>query len=177
MSDSDDPRRRASYEYGVLSLRSSRDADAHVIALTGDFELATASRVARELEIAAATDATTIVLDLSALAFMDSTGLQTVVCAYEGLGGRLRLIAGAPHVQRVFEICGFAHLLPFVERRPPAPEPLRVQSPPTPTVDHAILSAQVARAAVTRRAGQAALASAVRSLRSHDRHRHLRVVR
>ena len=57
-----------------------------------------------------------IELDLSALTFMDSTGLRLVL-AWDGEARRdgmsLRLRRGPAAVQRVFEVTGVGDLLPF----------------------------------------------------------------
>jgi anti-anti-sigma factor len=57
-----------------------------------------------------------IELDLSALSFIDSTGLRLVL-AWDGAarrdGMRLRLVPGPPAVQRVFEVTGVVDRLPF----------------------------------------------------------------
>jgi anti-sigma B factor antagonist len=162
---------------GALTLRCSRDGDREVIALAGDFELATYAAVVHELDRARVGEAATVVLDLRAVSFMDSCGLRTVAEAHERLGERLSIVPGPANVQRVFEICGFGGFLPFEDDQPRAadPEPITPAAVDTTTVD-TVLSAQIARAAVRRRAGQAALASAVRSLRSHDRGRRLRPI-
>jgi anti-anti-sigma factor len=61
-----------------------------------------------------------IVLDLSRLSFIDSTGLHVVVelhkrCAHQSV--RLAIVRGPRAVQRIFEICKLTELLPFIERR------------------------------------------------------------
>ena len=107
-------------ERGTFGVRSARDADVHTISLAGELDLATAGEVQRELERVEATDARRIVLDLSELTFMDSTGVRLVVRANarsrdaDG-DGRLELVRGPHNVQRVFELCGVVELLPFAD--------------------------------------------------------------
>jgi anti-anti-sigma factor len=58
-----------------------------------------------------------VILDLSDLEFMDSTGLQTILTAHTRLAEadcRLVLIAGCHQVQQIFEITRTAHQLAFV---------------------------------------------------------------
>ena len=101
-------------------MTSERDGDVHAIRLFGELDLATAGAVQAELERAEAGDARALVLDLSGLTFMDSSGVRVVVTAHarsRADAGRLELVRGPAAVQRVFEICGVAELLPFVERR------------------------------------------------------------
>jgi anti-sigma B factor antagonist len=101
-----------------LSLTSERDGDAHVITLFGELDLATADSVEQELRRVEATDADPIVLDLSGLTFMDSTGARLVLQAdarSRADANRLRLRRGPRAVQRVFEISGIADMLPFID--------------------------------------------------------------
>lgn len=101
---------------GSLSLRSAREGDVHTIALTGELDLETARAVQEELERVEREDAARIVVDLSELTFIDSTGVQLVLAAHARSvadAGRLSLLRGPAAVQRVFEICGVDELLPF----------------------------------------------------------------
>ena len=69
------------------------------------------------MDRAEASDAREIVLDLSNLAFLDSTGLRLVIHAdarSRSDGNRLRLLRGTPPVHRLFELCGLTDRLPFV---------------------------------------------------------------
>ena len=103
-------------ELGQLSISSQRDGDAHVIGLSGELDLATAANVEQELRRVEATDASSIVVDLSGLTFMDSTGVRLLMQAQarsRADSDRLRLLRGPADVQRVFELCGVDGLLPF----------------------------------------------------------------
>ncbi len=113
-------RSRATEGFGFdqLSMTSKRDGSAHVIALFGELDLAVADGVDRELRRVEATNATSIVVDLSGLTFIDSTGARLVwqadVRSRAG-ANRLRLLRGPRAVQRVFEISGIADMLPFAD--------------------------------------------------------------
>jgi anti-sigma B factor antagonist len=101
---------------GELTVSSRRDGDVHTIALTGELDLATAERVEQELKRVECTDAKSIVVDLSGLAFMDSTGIRILVGAdarSRANGRRLGLRRGPAAVQRVVELTGLVDLLPF----------------------------------------------------------------
>jgi anti-anti-sigma factor len=57
-----------------------------------------------------------VVLDLSDVTFIDSSGIHAVViaakrCAEENV--RFVILPGPPHVHRVFEICQLTTQLPF----------------------------------------------------------------
>jgi anti-anti-sigma factor len=104
--------------FGFLEVRSERRADEHVVALAGELDLDGAERVTRELLRAEASDARRIVLDLSHLAFIDSTGVRLIIAAHARSrmdGDRLVLARGPSAVQRVFELSGVAQRLPFVD--------------------------------------------------------------
>ncbi len=57
-----------------------------------------------------------LVIDLSGLEFLDTSGIEFVVEAYrdaETEGFPLRIVRAGPSVQRVFEIAGLEGVLPF----------------------------------------------------------------
>jgi anti-sigma B factor antagonist len=113
-------RSRATELFGFeqLSMTSERDGEVHVIALFGELDLAAADSVEQELRRVEATDAGSIVVDLSGLTFMDSTGARLLWQAdarSRADANRLRLRRGPRIVQRVFEISGVADLLPFTD--------------------------------------------------------------
>lgn len=103
-------------ELGQLTMRSARNGDVHTITLTGEMDLSNAADVERELLHAEATDARTIVIDLSGLQFMDSTGIRLLIAAdgrARADGGRLSLTRPPAQVLRVLCIAGIDELLPF----------------------------------------------------------------
>jgi anti-sigma B factor antagonist len=105
-------------ELGALSMRSAREGDVHTVALFGELDLAVAPQVQRELDRVDRTDAESIVLDLSGLTFMDSTGIRLVLRVHRRshIGAdRLTLRRGPEAVQRVFAISGVEDVLPFVD--------------------------------------------------------------
>jgi anti-sigma B factor antagonist len=103
-------------ELGQLKVLSEREGDVHTIAVAGELDPAGAKRVEDELERVEATDALSIVVDLSALTFVDSSGVRLLMNAHarsRADGDRLLLLRGPAAVQRVFEICRVDDLLPF----------------------------------------------------------------
>lgn len=103
--------------FGELTVSTERDDDVVTIRLAGELDIATAERVERVLQEAEAGDAGTIILDLSGLTFMDSTGIRLVLGAHarsRSDSNRLGLRRGSPAVQRVFDLSGVADTLPFV---------------------------------------------------------------
>lgn len=105
-------------DYGQLILSSTCEGNVHSIRLYGELDVASATSVEDELELVEATDARMIVLDLSGLQYMDSTGIALLLSAHarsRADGDRLTLIRGRADVQRVFELCGLAEVLPFAD--------------------------------------------------------------
>jgi anti-sigma B factor antagonist len=105
-------------DFGRLSITSGRDGDVHTIALSGELDLANAPEVERQLTGAEAADATSIVLDLSGLTFIDSTGIRMIVSAdarSRANSHRLTLLRGSPAVQRVFVISGIDKIVTFAD--------------------------------------------------------------
>ena len=99
-------------------MRSERDGELHVINLSGELDLATVDVVKRELERVEATDVQSIILDLSGLTFMDSTGIRLLLSAEarsRADSNRLTLLRGPPAIQRVLEVTGVVKYLPFAD--------------------------------------------------------------
>jgi len=101
---------------GKLVVHCERVGTDHLIGLGGELDVATAQALKVALETAEATDARRIILDLSGLEFMDSSGLHLIITASARSridGDRLRLRRGPPQVQRIFDITATTDLLPF----------------------------------------------------------------
>jgi len=103
---------------GELSMSSEREGDVHSICLFGELDLATGEAVERELERVEATDTAAIIVDLSGLEFMDSSGVRLMLIANarsRADANRLTLLRGPAAVQRVLELSGVERLLPFAD--------------------------------------------------------------
>lgn len=91
-----------------------------VVHLEGEFDLAGAEALEAEVEAVAADDSVdAVVVDLSRLVFMDSTGLRTLVLldrTLTGAGKTFALVPGEEPVQRVFTITRMDQRLRFVDR-------------------------------------------------------------
>ena len=95
----------------------SEGAVAHLV-LAGEFDLAGIQRFQEPLTKLERSDAATIVIDLSALDFMDSSGLRALVMADErarAAGRRLAIVPGPPQIRRVFEITQLAQRLDLID--------------------------------------------------------------
>ena len=103
---------------GQLTVCSERDGVLHTISVQGELDLATADLLERELVRVEGTDALSIVLDLSGLTFVDSTGVRLLISAHarsRADSNRLTLLRGPSSVQRVFELTGVLNILPFAD--------------------------------------------------------------
>lgn len=111
-------RAQRAFDVGRLTIRIVRTDSAHVVKLSGELDLATAPHVTDVLGTAEASDAHTVVLDLSRLVFIDSSGLRLIIEADRRLrmnGRQLRLVRGPSQIQRIFEITDTARRLPFID--------------------------------------------------------------
>jgi anti-sigma B factor antagonist len=83
------------------------DSDAHVITVRGEIHVLTAPQFAKRLNSAIESGKTTIVLDLSGLEFIDSTGLSVLLNGLRLVTqkqGRMALACANPTVLRLFQI-------------------------------------------------------------------------
>jgi anti-anti-sigma factor len=102
----------------LLTVRTAFEEGTYLIAVYGELDISTVAELQRHLSSAEATDAREIVVDLSALHFMDSTGIRLLFEAHSRSradGDRLRLLRGSPSVHRAVEICGLDRTLPFLD--------------------------------------------------------------
>jgi anti-anti-sigma factor len=86
------------------------------VALSGELDISSAPQLREEL-VEAAGGSAVVILDLSELTFMDSSGLQAILTAHAHLaeaGCRLVLIRGGRQVQQIFEITGTESRLAFI---------------------------------------------------------------
>lgn len=90
----------------AFSRRVSDVGEVHVVSLVGELDLATSEGLEDWL---VEVSGSLVVIDLSQLTFMDSSGIATLVKArskIEEAGSELRLTRPVPNVERVLEIVG-----------------------------------------------------------------------
>jgi len=83
------------------------DERTHVIAVRGEIHVTTAPEFSRRLNEAIARGKTSVVLDLSQVEFIDSTGLSVLLNGLRRVTrqrGRMALVCTNPTVLRLFEI-------------------------------------------------------------------------
>lgn len=92
-----------------LSIDKATAADATVVRVEGDLDVYTAPQL-RESLSGAVTDGGRLVLDLSAVHFIDSTALgvlATTLQQVEAAKGEFRLVVDDPYLLKIFRITGF----------------------------------------------------------------------
>jgi len=97
---------------GVLETRLSCDGETATLALAGELDLAGVDAARERLGEAIEIEPERVVIDLSELTFIDSTGISFLLSAVkQDDGGRLSFVAcKASAVRRVFAITGVAEL-------------------------------------------------------------------
>ncbi len=94
------------------------DERATVLAVQGELDLASSPSLESELEQAFAADNADLILDLSELEFMDSTGLSVLVRAHQRAqesGRGFGVIKGGPQVQRLLSLTGVTERMQVAE--------------------------------------------------------------
>jgi stage II sporulation protein AA (anti-sigma F factor antagonist) len=102
-----------------LRCEVSRDRDRASIRTIGDLDLATVPSLAAHVAQVREAGCRHITLDLSDLAFIDSTGLRFLLVCHADSdrdGFTMALVPGPPAVQRVFELTATRDQLPFIDR-------------------------------------------------------------
>jgi anti-anti-sigma factor len=85
--------------------------------LSGDLDLDSADALEQQVRGIQEASVRELVIDLSELDFIDSSGLRAILhidALGSSRGWRLKLIPGSDDVQRVFELTGTRERLPFV---------------------------------------------------------------
>ena len=85
------------------------------VVVDGEIDIATVGDLVAGLEVAEASDAPAIVLDLSNVSFLDSTGVSALVrgaLRSSEHGNRLSVVS-SPAVDRVIDLCGLRDRLPL----------------------------------------------------------------
>ena len=104
---------------GPLSIRETREGGVHCLTPIGELDIATAPLVESAFDVAFRDDdAEMIVIDLTELSFMDSTGIHLLIRMHNACADadRLRVINGSRAVQRVLDVSGVRAQLPIISR-------------------------------------------------------------
>lgn len=100
-----------------LRLKSRRSGAASVVEVGGEVDLHSANQLRDELLKAAEGENPCVVVDLSRVSFIDSTGLGVLVGALKRVRetGVLSLVCPQRSVRRVFEITGLMQVFPIFD--------------------------------------------------------------
>ena len=104
--------------FGVLAIELEREDDTMVVALRGEADLFSAASLEDQLRRALESGADRVVVDLSALHFIDSISLRVLLkaaLASRQDSGRLYFRRGSPQVERVLEVSGVRQQLQFLD--------------------------------------------------------------
>jgi anti-sigma B factor antagonist len=99
-----------------FKIRITDDEGARVLTLSGELDLASAPQLQRAFDRAEASGSRHVVVDLSGLEFIDSSGLRLLVAAHRRSrenGHRLSLLRGPRAVHHVFELTQTESLFEF----------------------------------------------------------------
>jgi anti-anti-sigma factor len=98
------------------TFRTTSYAGRTVLTVAGQVDIANADGLRRKLAALYDGGHTDVVVDLSAVTFMDSSGLNVLVGAARGskqTGGSLRVVAVTPHIEQLFTITGVHKVVPL----------------------------------------------------------------
>src|SRR2546423_11234362 len=93
---------------------ASLTRDLALVSVSGELDLYTAERLQARIDEAGAVGADTVLVDLSAVSFVDSTALGVLVQEskrLEGRGHSLVLVTNDPRTLRVVEVTGLSRVL------------------------------------------------------------------
>jgi anti-sigma B factor antagonist len=110
-----DSRRKLAVQDAVSGCR-------HTLVLSGELDIASAGQLEATIRRICATGTTALVLDLTKLTAMDSSGLRLILAAggiCEKNGHDFLLMPGPRSIQEVFKLTGLADRLPFQHVQPP----------------------------------------------------------
>jgi anti-anti-sigma factor len=111
-----------------LSVRETNEGGVRRLIPIGELDLATAPLLESAFEaVLKDDDAEMIVVDLTELSFMDSTGIHLLIRMRGACGNadRLRVITGSHAVERVLDVTGVRAHLPIISTESDPLEPLR----------------------------------------------------
>lgn len=102
-------------------LQSIRDGDRVIVRLAGELDHYCAQSVRRDLD-KMISDHTIrwLILDFTALQFMDSSGIGVILGRYRQMrdrGGQVGVIHMNPHIQRIFHMSGLDRVIRQLDRQ------------------------------------------------------------
>ncbi len=108
---------------GSLRIAAWFDGGTYRLALAGELDLTNAGTFTAELQRSERTEAETVIVDMSRLEFIDSTGVAVLVAAWRRAEADARSLMIAPStaasVRRVLDLTGLTDRLPVAPEPPP----------------------------------------------------------
>jgi anti-sigma B factor antagonist len=95
----------------------SHEAASTVVTLAGDFDIVTTREVAGEVNSLLTSAPSALVLDLSQVEFIDSSGIALLLRIHTAVvgdrGGTVRVVNPSAAARRTFELCGLTEMFGF----------------------------------------------------------------
>ncbi|MFI7235578.1 STAS domain-containing protein [Streptomyces cyaneofuscatus] len=96
----------------AVRIITRQERGALVLTVSGDLDIDSVPPLGRALATAAEDGSGPVVVDLSGVGFADSTTVNVLLHGQTALGGRLRLAAPSPFVQRLIGMIGLDSAIP-----------------------------------------------------------------
>jgi anti-sigma B factor antagonist len=99
---------------GELTVETATNDNTMTVSLVGELDIRSAPNLEQRLASAQASEVRTVVVDMSGLQFIDSTGLRVLLRAKQradGDGRELRIDNAQSQVRRLFELAGILEVL------------------------------------------------------------------
>ncbi len=103
-----------------LRLRTKQVEGTEIVEVSGELEMHAAPELRAELQRVCAGEKPSVLIDLSQVSFIDSTGIGVLVGGLKRAreaGGALVLVCPVPRLRRIFEITGLLQALPMYQTR------------------------------------------------------------
>ncbi|PPA70542.1 anti-sigma factor antagonist [Jeotgalibacillus proteolyticus] len=98
-----------------ISINVTEQTDEQVkVAIAGEIDAFTAPKLREKMEPFSLQEGITLIVDLSQVNYMDSTGIGVFVGLFKGMksnGGHLQLIGLSDRLKRLFDITGLADIM------------------------------------------------------------------
>ncbi|MFY9423442.1 MAG: anti-sigma factor antagonist, partial [Bacillota bacterium] len=100
-----------------MSVESKQDRECLVVRVSGELDLRTAGELKSEVDpvLERAPERPVVVLDLSDVSFMDSSGMGAILGRYRTvsqMGGKLVVCGLTPQLRKLFELTGLMRIIP-----------------------------------------------------------------
>jgi anti-sigma B factor antagonist len=103
---------------GAFSVRTEANGDALIVRACGEVDIGSANSLEREVRQAFERGASTVLLDLGNVEFIDATGLSVLLAVAKLTTAnrrRLEIVRLSPPVERAVEVSGLDSVRPFMD--------------------------------------------------------------